>query len=64
MTATHSTGNLQAEQRLDLPWMQAYERDVIDEDPKHGADDDLDLSERPGRWKPKPIRAQPHRQQM
>ena len=51
MTATHSTGTLQAEQRLDLPWMQAYEHDVIDEDAKHEADDDLDLSERPGRWK-------------
>ena len=49
MTATHSTGTLQAEQRLDLPWMQAYERDVIDEGPKHGADDDLDLSGLPGR---------------
>ena len=45
MTAPHSTGNLQFERRLDLvAWMQAYENDVIDQEPMHGAGEAVDLS--------------------
>ena len=63
MTAPHSTGILQFEKCLDLAWMQAYENDVMDQDPMHGAGEAVDLSSGPLE-KRSPSGHDTHRQQL